>query len=52
MKPQGIAILTALLLVGMCSTMQINQAKHQETGYVPQGDRPAQSEEFLDPHGK
>ena len=38
MKPQGIAILTALLFVGMCSTMQINQARHQEDGYVPAGD--------------
>ena len=39
MKPSGVAILTALLFVGMCSTMQINQAKHQEHGYVPAGDR-------------
>ena len=52
MKPQGIAILTALLLVGMCSTMQMNQLRHQETGYVPEGDRPSQSEEFLNPHEK
>lgn len=52
MKSQGIAILTALLLVGMCSTMQMNQLKHQDTGYVPQDDRPAQSEEFLNPHEK
>ncbi len=45
MKPSSMAILTALLVVGMCSTMQINQAKYQEEGYVPEGDRPSQSEE-------
>lgn len=52
MKPAGVAILTALLFVGMCSTMQMNQLKHQDTGYVPQGDRPSQSEEFLNPNEK
>ena len=52
MKPAGIAMLTALLLVGMCSTMQMNQLNHQDTGYVPQGDRPPQSEEFLNPYEK
>lgn len=39
MKAKGVAILTALLVVGMCSTMQINQLKHQQDGYVPAGDR-------------
>lgn len=39
MKPQGIAILTALLFVGMCSTTQMLQLHHQQDGYVPAGDR-------------
>ena len=39
MKPSGYAILTALLVVGMCSTIQHNQLRHQQDGYVPAGDR-------------
>ena len=39
MKATGFAMLTALLFVGMCSTMQLNQERHQLEGYTPAGDR-------------
>lgn len=39
MKASGIAVLSALLLVGFCSTTQLNQERHQLEGYIPSEDR-------------